>query len=291
MMGVTLVAFIAMTLAPGDVAHILGGDTATQEIIADIRERLGLDKPAYQRYFIFLAHVAKGDLGRSHLTRQPVLSEITLRMPTTVTLAVTSMVVGTTLGLIFGIVAAVKLHSVWDNLVMLIATMGLTMPAFWLGLMLMLVFSVYLGWLPAAGRETSTWLILPAATLQGHTMAVVARMTRGSLLEVLQQDYMRTARAKGLSPAVVLRRHALKNALIPVVTVLGIQVGLMLAGAVVVESVFALPGLGRLLVSSMLLRDTPVVLGLVLAFAVVIVVANLIVDLLYGYLNPRIRYE
>lgn len=290
MLGVTLVAFIVLNAAPGDVSVVIGGDEATEEALQDIRRMLGLDKPAWQRYFIFVGNVVQGDLGRSFITRQTVVSEITSRIRLTATLAAASIFVGVSLGLALGIIAAVKQHSIIDNLVMVIATMGITMPAFWVGLLLMLLFGVNLGWLPVAGTEGRWWLVLPVATLMGNNMAVIARMTRATLLEVLRQDYIRTAQAKGLASALVLRRHAMKNALIPVVTLIGLQMGGLLTGAVVVESVFALPGIGRLLVNSILVRDMPVVLGLILIFATAFVAANLIVDILYSFLDPKIRY-
>lgn len=290
LLGVSLIIFTMVRVIPGDPAIILAGPHANKEQVDQIRAQLGLDRHPVVQYFSFLGDLVQGDLGRSTRTGLPVAREIMARLPNTVVLALTAIILASFLGILTGIVAGVKQNSIFDHLSMMIALFGLSMPVFWLGLMLMLLFSIQLGWLPSVGAESWKHLILPAITLGANSTAIIARMTRSSMLEVIRLDYIRTARAKGLTEKLVIWRHALKNALIPVVTVIGLQTGTLLGGAVLTEIVFAWPGIGRLLVEAILSRDYPVVQGLVLLVATIFIFINLIVDLLYSYLDPRIRY-
>jgi len=290
LVGVTLVVFALIRLVPGDPARLVLGLQASEEEVQRLRVQLGLDQPLPVQYARFLARLLQGDLGRSVVTGEPVLREIGARLPATVQLAVTSTVVATLAGVAAGVVSATRQYSWWDYAVMTVALFGISLPVFWLGLMLMLLFSVHLRWLPAGGYGTPAHLVLPTVTLAAFSVAIIARMTRSSLLEVLHQDYVRTAWAKGLSSRAVVLRHALKNALIPVVTVIGLQFGGLLGGAILTETVFAWPGMGRLLVGAIVARDYSVVQGTVLVFAALFTLVNLAVDVLYAYVDPRIHY-
>jgi peptide/nickel transport system permease protein len=290
LVGVTLVVFALIRLVPGDPARLVLGLQASEEEVQRLRVQLGLDQPLPVQYARFLARLLQGDLGRSVVTGEPVLREIGARLPATVQLAVTSTVVATLAGVAAGVVSATRQYSWWDYAVMTVALFGISLPVFWLGLMLMLLFSVHLRWLPAGGYGTPAHLVLPTVTLAAFSVAIIARMTRSSLLEVLHQDYVRTAWAKGLSSRAVVLRHALKNALIPVVTVIGLQFGGLLGGAILTETVFAWPGMGRLLVGAIVARDYPVVQGTILVFAALFTLVNLAVDVLYAYVDPRIHY-
>jgi len=290
-LGISLIIFTVVRIIPGDPAYILAGPHATKEQMDQIRAQLGLDKHPVTQYMIFLKNLFQGDLGTSTRTGLPVIREILTRFPNTLLLALASILLATVFGVTIGIIAGVKQNSKFDYLSMLVALLGLSMPVFWLGLMLMLLFSIKLGWFPAVGADSLKHLVLPAITLGANSTAIIARMTRSSMLEVIRLDYIRTARAKGLAEKVVIFRHALKNALIPVVTVIGLQTGTLLGGAVLTEIVFAWPGIGRLLVEAILSRDYPVVQGVVLLIATVFIFVNLIVDILYSYLDPRIRYH
>jgi peptide/nickel transport system permease protein/oligopeptide transport system permease protein len=289
--GVSFVVFAMVRLIPGDPAEIMAGQAATKELVEGIRRDLGLDRPILVQYVDFLLNLLEGDLGHSIRSRIPVTVELAVRVPNTVILALSGIAVATLVGVPAGIVSAVKPYSVIDTLVMLVALAGLSMPVFWSGLMLILVFAVVLGWLPAVGTGTPAHVVLPAVTVGMTSAAIIARMTRSSMLEVLRSDYVRTARAKGLSEGLVINRHALRNALIPVVTVIGLQMGTLLSGAVLTESVFAWPGVGRLIVEGILARDYPLVQGAVLVVALSFVLVNLLVDVLYAAVDPRIRYE
>ncbi len=289
--GVSLIIFTIVRVIPGDPGYLMAGPHATKEQVDQIRAQLGLDQHPVKQYLIFIGNIFKGDLGTSNRTGLPVTKEILARLPNTLSLAFASILVATVFGVLTGIIAGVKQNSKFDYLSMLVALFGLSMPVFWLGLMLMLLFSIKLGWFPAVGAESFKHLVLPAITLGANSTAIIARMTRSSMLEVIRLDYIRTARAKGLAERVVILRHALKNALIPVVTVIGLQTGTLLGGAVLTEIVFAWPGIGRLLVEAILSRDYPVVQGVVLVVATMFIFINLIVDLLYSYLDPRIRYH
>jgi ABC-type dipeptide/oligopeptide/nickel transport system permease component len=290
LLGVSLLVFGILKMVPGDVAQVLVGTEGTAEDVENIRHTLGLDQPVYVQYGLFLEHLVQGDLGRSAVTRRPVADEIGSRIRPTAELALTAFAIALVVGLSTGIVSATRQYTLWDNLATLIALVGVSMPIFWLGLMLTLLFSVSLRWLPSSGAGTPAQLVLPAVALGAASSAIIARQTRSGLLEVLNQDYVRTARAKGLVESAVVLRHALKNALIPTVTVVGLQVGYLLGGAVLTETVFARPGLGRLLVDSIASRDIAVVQATIMLLSVVFVLVNLIVDLLYVQLDPRIRY-
>lgn len=290
-LGISLIIFTIVRVIPGDPAYILAGPHATKEQMDQIRAQLGLDKHPVTQYLIFLKNLFQGDLGTSTRTGLPVIKEIMTRFPNTLLLALASIALATVFGVTIGIIAGVKQNSKFDYLSMLVALLGLSMPVFWLGLMLMLLFSIKLEWFPAVGADSLKHLVLPAITLGANSTAIIARMTRSSMLEVIRLDYIRTARAKGLAEKVVILRHALKNALIPVVTVIGLQTGTLLGGAVLTEIVFAWPGIGRLLVEAILSRDYPVVQGVVLLVATMFIFVNLIVDIIYSYLDPRIRYH
>ncbi len=288
--GVTLIVFFMVRMLPGDPARILAGELASQEEVNRIRAQLGLTKPVVVQYEIFIRNALRGNLGRSTVTQAPVAYEIETRLPQTAVLAATATVLAGVVGIVSGIVVSTRQYTPTDYLVTVLALAGVSIPVFWLGLMLMLVFAVGLHLVPAGGDAGPTSLILPSITLAAFSLAIIERMTRSSMLETLRQDYVRTARAKGLAERLVVYRHALRNALIPVVTVIGLQFGSLIGGAVLTETTFAWPGIGRLLVSAISSRDYPVIQGVVLLFAVTFLVINLVMDLLYGYIDPRIKY-
>jgi peptide/nickel transport system permease protein len=288
--GVTFIIFAMVRLTPGDPAQVIAGEQATRETVEEVRRSLGLDQPLLLQYVRFLRDLARGDMGRSTRSLRPVVHELADRFPNTIELTLAGMLVASVIGIGAGIVSATRQNRWPDTLSMLLALVGVSMPVFWLGLMLILLFSVHLGWFPPVGRGTWSQLVLPAVTLGAASAAILARMTRSSLLEVLRQDFVMTARAKGLVERLVIGKHALKNAMIPVVTVMGLQFGTLLSGAVLTETVFAWPGIGRLIVESILARDYPVVQGAVLLSALTFVFVNLVVDVLYSLLDPRIRY-
>jgi ABC-type dipeptide/oligopeptide/nickel transport system permease component len=290
LLGASILVFLTMRLIPGDPARLALGPEATEDQVQLMRRQWGLDQPLPVQYVYWLGHALQGDFGRSTVSRVPAGQEIALRLPATLQLTLLSMLVATTVGLGLGVLAAVR-HNTWlDRASMLVALLGVCTPTFWLGLMLILVFSVQLAWLPSFGQGGLAHLVLPALTLGAAASAVIARVTRSSLLDVLGADYLRTARAKGLTEQVVVARHALKNALIPVLTLLGLEFGGLLAGAIVTETVFAYPGIGLLLVSSVNNRDFAVVQAALLLFAVQFVLINLLVDVLYAFVDPRITY-
>ena len=302
LLGVSLVAFFVLRLAPGDPVLLITQGDATPEEIEAIRRNLGLDQSIFVQYFAWLGNVVTGDLGRSLYTAQPVLSELLDRFPNTLFLAFSAILLAIVFGMPLGILAATRRGTAFDSSSMVVSVMGWSMPNFWLGLMLIVVFGVWLRWLPTGGMydimameprfsDLLAHLILPTLTLATAHMAYVARFTRSSLLEVLSQDYIRTARAKGLPGWLVVFRHALRNSLIPIISVLGVTVGNLLGGAVIVESVFSWPGIGSLMVQSIMNRDFPVVQGTMLFAAVVFIFVNLIADLLYAVVDPRIRYD
>jgi peptide/nickel transport system permease protein len=340
LLGISIITFLLLRAIPGDPCRVMLGERATEEMCADFNERMGLNDPIYVQFIRYLGNVLKGDLGTSIKTGQPVTTELGDRLPMTVELTLAAMVLAVTVGILAGVIAAVNNKSIADLVTMILANIGVSMPIFWLGLILMFVFAFKLQWLPPSGRTTvgvhltsltEAWnltesspkwlynlvdflsgfnllaalltgnvvafldtikhLILPALALSTIPAAIIARMTRSSLLEVLSQDYIRTATAKGLRHQVVLWRHAMKNGMLPIVTVIGLQVGYLLGGAFLTETVFSLPGVGRLLVDRILARDYPVVQGAVLVIVVVFVFVNLFVDLTYAWLDPRIRYE
>ena len=291
LLAITIIIFSAIRLVPGCPAMVMAGIGATAEDVERIRIHLGLDRHPVEQYFIFIGNLLQGDMGVSTRTGLPVAEEIMHRLPYTLLLTAAAMLIATVLGMVAGIIAGTKQNSIVDYLATTAALFGLSMPVFWLGLMLILLFSLHLGLFPTAGAGTWRHLILPAFTLGAASTAIVARMTRSSMLEVMRLDYVRTARAKGLTERLVILRHALKNALIPVVTVIGLQMGMLLGGAVLTETVFAWPGIGRLLVGAILARDYPVVQGAALVIAAMFILVNLVVDIIYTYLDPRIRYQ
>ena len=291
LLGVVLLVFLMVRLAPGDPAILLAGEFATPETLEAIRTRYGLDRPLPEQFALYLGALLQGDLGESARSRRPVLEELKTYFPNTVVLATAAILVALATGIPLGILAALRQGSWLDLGVMVLALLGVSMPVFWFGLLAILIFSVELGWFPVAGKGTLAHLVLPAVTLGINATALLARMTRGTLVEVLSQDYIRTARAKGLAERVVIFKHALRNALIPVVTVAGLEFGSLLAGAVITETIFAWPGLGQLLVGSNLSRDYPVVQGAVLLVAFTFTLVNLMVDLLYAWIDPRVRYD
>ena len=297
LLGVSLLTFLILHLTPGDPATLIGGPTASAEDLANIRARLNLDRPLPEQYLSYLGGLLQGDLGESLQRRENVIDMILVRLPNTVRLAVAALVV-TLLGIPLGVVAATNHNTPTDLAVTNLALVGLSIPNFWLGLLLIVWFSVDLRWFPAAGLAQPWWsvaglqsLVLPAITLGVGGLALIARLTRSGMLEVLGQEYVRTATAKGLSRRLVVYRHALKNALIPVITVLGLNFGYLLGGAVVTESVFAINGVGRLAVDSILSRDYAVVQGCVIFIASTFVLVNLLVDLSYALIDPQIRYN
>jgi peptide/nickel transport system permease protein len=291
LLGVLLVIFLMVRLAPGDPALYLAGEFADQATINQMRARFGLDRPLPEQFVIYLGRLTQLDLGRSTRTNRLVTDDLAQFFPNTVELALAAIAVAILIGVPAGVLAAIRQNTWADAFVMMGSLIGVSMPVFWFGLLAILFFSVQLGWFPVAGRGTVAHLVLPAVTLGVSSMAIIARMTRSAMLEVLSQDYVRTALAKGLHGTVVVLKHALRNALIPVITVVGLQFGNLMAGTVLTETVFTWPGIGRLLVTSILARDYPVVQGSVLLIATSFIVINIAVDLLYAFVDPRIRYE
>lgn len=316
--GVSIITFILVRAAPGDPAVHLAGEHASKEVLERIRERYHLNEPIYVQYFIWIKMALQGDLGRSIESRELVTREIFDRLPMTLELSLFAMIISCAVGIVAGIMSAVRQYSPVDYTVMFGALFGVSMPIFWLGLMLLYIFGVKLGILPLGGRLTVgiylervtglyvldsiitlNWpafadsikhLFLPSLALATIPMATIARMTRSSMLEVLRQDYVRTERAKGLSERMVVYKHAIKNALIPIVTVIGMNIGLLMGGAVLTETIFTLPGLGKYIADAILAYDYPVIQGFTLFFATAFVVINLLTDIIYVYIDPRIRY-
>ncbi len=291
LLGVATLVFSLIHFIPGDPAQAMLGEGAAPEDIAQLRQRLGLDRPLLVQYGSFLQGLARGDLGVSLRNDQPVLQQILERMPATAELAFASMAVAVVIALPLGIIAAVWRGTIVDHSAMTLSLVGISVPNFWLGPLLAIVFAVELGWLPVGGRGTLAHLVLPAVTLGAALAAILARMTRASLLEELREPYVLAARAKGVSRSRAVLHHALRNSLIPIVTILGLQFGVVLTGAVITETIFAWPGIGRLLIQSISFRDYPTVQGCVLLIAVTYVGVNLITDLTYGFLDPRIRVD
>ena len=301
LLGVSIIIFMVLHLSPGDPAEIMLGSQATQADLERLRVELGLTQPLYIQYVHWLGLVVRGDLGRSIWMKRPVLGEVLERFKATLVLTGAGLLLSTVVGLAFGIASAVRPNSLLDRASAVASLFGASMPVFWLGIVLMVLFALWLGWLPASGmyapygggdlRDLLAHLTLPAFTLAAASVTIIARLTRSTMLETLGQDYIRTARAKGVVERAVVLRHGLKNALIPIVTVVGVQAGYLLGGAVLTETVFAWPGVGTLMVQGILARDFPLVQGCVLVVALSFVVINLIVDLLYAWLDPRIHYE
>lgn len=292
LIGVAFCVFTLLYLTPGDPAKMVLGDMATEEAIARFREAEGLNDPFLVQFGNYLYKaVTKGDIGRSYVTKRPVLNEIMQAFPSTMKLAAFAMVIAIVIGIPCGILSAIKQYSLFDTITMIFAMVGLSMPVFWLGLLLILLFSVHLRWLPSSGFDTFRAMILPSLALSAQSISMVTRMTRSSMLEVVRADYIRTARSKGQKESVVIWVHALHNALIPVVTLCGLQFGELLAGAILTESIFAVPGVGRLMVESIKARDYPIVQGGVLFVAIAFSIVNLLVDLVYAYIDPRIKAQ
>jgi len=289
--GTMVLVFVILHLTPGDPARALAGNRpVSAETYQRLRAELGLDEPLTVQFAKFAGGVLRGDFGKSHFTKRPVLLDVADRFPITLRLMIGAMLVAVVVGIPIGVVSAARYGSTLDFIAMSVSTLGVSMPGFWVGLMLILLFSVQLGWLPVAGVGGVRYYILPSIALGTSSAAVIARLMRSSMVDALRTDYVRTARAKGVKESRVLLVHAMRNAFIPVLTVLGLQVGGLLAGAVVIETVFALPGLGRLLVQAVSSRDYPLVQGMALIIAAVYVTVNFVVDLLYSFVNPRIRY-
>jgi ABC-type dipeptide/oligopeptide/nickel transport system permease component len=291
LLGVLFVVMLTLDLIPGDPVALMLGDAATQEAVAAFREHLGLDRPLVVRYFQYLGRVLRGDLGRSIQQNRPVTDELAEAWPATVQLTLAAMVLAAFVGVSSGIVSAVWPNSVFDAVSRLASLFGLSMPVFWTGLVMIVIFAFWLPWLPVGGVGSPAHLVLPAVTLALPSIAMVARMTRSSVLEVLREDYVRTARAKGVLEQLVVVKHALRNAAIPILTLLGLQVGQLMGGAVLTETVFAWPGLGRLMIKAIFARDYILLQGAVLMFALAFVLINLLVDLSYGALDPRVSRQ
>lgn len=289
LIGVTFIVYAIMSLAPGDPAKVILGETATPDQIAQLREEMGLNDPMIVQYGRYMVALVQGDMGNSYKTKNPVAQEVWARFPNTVKLASISMLLAIGLSIPLGVVAAVKQNTIIDGASMIIALIGVSMPIFWLGLLLILFFSLKLGWFPVSGSSGWKSIVLPGFALGFNHMASIARTTRSSMLEVIRQDYIRTVRAKGVASGKVIRKHALKNALIPTITVIGLQIGFMLGGSVLTETVFAWPGIGRLMIEGIQGRDIPMVMGCIVLFSVTFSVINLAVDLLYGFVDPRIK--
>ncbi len=289
--GISLFLFFILRALPGDPAQVIAGELATQKEVEIMRKQMGLDKPVLIQYKFFLQRLLTLDLGESTRTQNPVVEEIQPRLLNTVLLTVVATAIACLLGIPAGILAAVRPYTWLDNIVTVLALFGMSMPAFWLGLMLIVVFSVELQLLPVGGSGGVEFVILPSITLAAMLVASIARNTRSSMMETLSQDYITTARAKGVREKTVIVRHALKNSFIPIITVIGLQFGALLGGTVLTETVFAWPGMGRLLVASILARDYPMLQGTILVFALLFVLTNILVDLTYVLLDPKVRYE
>jgi peptide/nickel transport system permease protein len=318
LLGVSIVVFFMVRAIPGDPAQLLLGQQATEAQVAQVRENMGLDKPIFVQYGLFLAEAVRGDLGDSIVTGRPVTTELAERFPATLELTAFAMLVAVLVGVPVGVISAVKQYSLLDKVTSVLALTGISMPIFWLAMILIVIFFVNLGWLPFPGRLSpevtipaitglvlvdsllalnfgAFWdgllhLIMPAIALGTIPMAVVTRMTRSSMLEVMNEDYVRTARAKGVIPWRVVSKHALRNAMLPTVTVIGLQVGLLMGGAVITETIFSWPGVGQIAYESIFRRDYAMIQGVVLYGATLFVLVNLLVDILYAVLDPRVRY-
>lgn len=287
--GVVTLVFVLIHLIPGDPVELMLGETASTADLEQLRTELGLDRPLREQYGSFLQGLLRGDLGRSFFYRKPVRQVLLEKLPATLELAAVAMTLAVFIALPLGIVAAVRKDSLSDRLAMLASLVGISMPNFWLGPLLIILFSLKLGWLPVSGRVGPGSIILPAVTLGTALAALLSRMTRSAMLDVLEEDYLRTARAKGLTEGVVVAKHALRNALIPVLTIIGLQFGALLSGAVITENVFAWPGLGTLLIQAIHARDYPLIQGCVLVISLGYVAANFLTDVLYALSDPRVR--
>ena len=319
LIGVSIIVFLIMRVFSPDPAPIVLGEHATAQTVEAWRQVNGLNDPIYLQYFHFITGAFTGDLGMSYYTKAPVFEEIMSRFPATIELALVAIILASIFGILIGVISAVKKNSIFDNAGMFLALIGVSMPIFWLGILLIILFSGTMHWLPSSGRidpllqpatvtgfylidsliagdmeaflDALQHLVLPAVALAMYSMAIITRMTRSSMLDTLQQDYIRTARAKGISESKVIRKHAFRNGLIPIVTVIGLQLGSLLGGAVLTETVFSWPGIGAYTVACILKSDFPVVQGVVLLVATVFVLVNLVVDVIYAFLDPRIKYS
>jgi len=289
--GVITIVFLIIHLVPGDPARIMLGESALPSDVEVLRESLGLNRPLIVQYFDFFVKLFQGDLGRSFNTGQPVLSAIIERFPATLILTAASMFFAIIIAVPIGIITVAKRNTVIDNLGMIFSLIGVSMPAFWLGPILILIFSVKFGILPVSGSGSIKHLLLPSFSLGFALAAIISRMTRASMIEVLNQDYIRTARAIGVSEKIILLKHALRNAIIPVVTIVGLQFGALLGGVIIIEIIFSWPGIGQLLIPAIMRRDYPLVQGCILFIAVVYIFVNLFVDIIYAYIDPRIKYS
>jgi len=292
LLAVTFIVFSLLQMTPGDPAKLILGEHANAERIEALRKEMGLDQPFIVQYFMFVKNlVLKFDIGNSYITRKPVATEIMSAFPSTLKLAFSAILVAIGVGIPIGVISAIKQYSVFDNIVMFFGLVGISMPVFWLGLLLITLFSVQLKILPSSGFSSFSHMILPAFTVGAQSVAIVARMTRSSMLEVIRQDYIRTIRAKGQKESAIILFHALRNALLPIITVIGLQFGSLLSGAVMCETIFSIPGVGRLMVEAVKSRDYPIVLGGVLFIAFGFSLVNLFIDILYGFVDPKIRSQ
>lgn len=298
LLGVSILVFSMLHLTPGDPVQLMlsgggsgGSQGASAEAVEALRKEMGLDRPIWEQYFHWLGNVLRGDLGRSIWSNQRVTEMIFAQVGSTIQLTLAGLGVAIVLGVVLGIAAAIRPNSWLDTLTMGFASLGVSMPSFWLGLVLIFIFSLHFGWVPATGTGGLNRLILPAITLGLEASAVIARLVRSSMLEIMRQEYITTARAKGLRETVVVVRHALRNAMIPVVTIIGLQFGALLSGAVIIETVFARQGIGRLTITAINGKDFPLVQGIILFVATIYVFVNLLTDVLYGFLDPRIRHQ
>ena len=293
LLGITLITFILMQTMPGDPVENMVGERATPETIARIRTELGIDRSRTVQYFLYIRRLAHGELGRSIFTNRRISDDLIQKFPNTVKLAIAAMLFASIIGIGMGVLSAARRGTIWDRIVTLVTISGISIPIFWLGLALMLIFSFYLRWLPPSGMGTGSllYLILPAVTLGTFSLSYIARVTRSSMLEALSQPYVAAARAKGLSEAAVVLKHALKNCLIPVVTLIGLDLGSYLTGAVLTETIFGWDGLGRYALDGIVKRDYPVIMGVVLFGALIFVTMNLLVDISYHFLDPRVRVK
>ena len=289
LLGVTFLVYLIISLTPGDVASMMLGQGATKESVAALRHDMGLNDPILIQYGRYLGRLLHGDMGISYATQKPVIGEILSRFPNTLALAFCSILVSIAISIPVGVISAVKQYSLVDNLGMVLALIGISMPSFWLGLILIIVFALGFGWFPSGGADQLKSIVLPALTLGVASTASIARTTRSSMLEVIRQDYIRTAKAKGLGTMSVILKHALRNALIPTLTVIGLEFGELLGGAILTETVFSWPGIGRLMVESIQRKDTPMVLGCIIVFSVAFSIVNLLIDILYAFVDPRIK--
>ena len=289
--GVSVVVFAMARLAPGDPVSLMLAQTASPEQIEAAREHYGFNEPLWYQYWLFISRAVQGDLGDSLYYNEPAIDVVLEAFPATVQLAIVAFLLAVGIALPLGVIAAIRRDTVWDYLAVGLSVLGQAAPSFWIGILLILFFSVHLQWFPSSGNYGPRYIVLPAITLSVLLMAVLTRLTRSGMLDVLSEEYVQTARAKGLRPRTVIARHALRNALIPLVTVMGLQLGSILGGTIIIEQIFAWPGVGRLAINAISSRDYPIIQAVVLLVSIVFVAINLVVDLLYGFLDPRIRHS